>query len=74
MRPETTFQPEPRFAETVEFTLDDILTTEAEAARDAENLEAARALLTYHYASDDHLECANDDCGYPVRELLKGAN
>jgi hypothetical protein len=45
MRPETTFQSEPRFAETVEFTLDDILTTEAEAARDAENMETVRELL-----------------------------
>jgi hypothetical protein len=45
MNQPTTYQPEPRFAETVGFTLDDILTTEAEAARDAENMEAVRELL-----------------------------
>jgi hypothetical protein len=45
MNQHPTYQPEPRFAETVEFTLDDILTTEAEAARDAENMETVRELL-----------------------------
>lgn len=39
------FPPCPRFERTVECTLDDILTTEESAARDAANLDAVRQWL-----------------------------
>lgn len=57
MRPETfvpilnarPFNPSPRFAETVECTLDQILTTEESAARDEANLSAVREWLYNAY-------------------------
>lgn len=39
------YQPEPRFADTVELDLADLLTTEAQAAHDAEQVAAVREWL-----------------------------
>lgn len=43
------YRPEPRFAETLECTLYDILSTEDAAARDAANLDAVRNWLRDAY-------------------------
>ena len=51
MTPETyqSFTPQPRHAETVEITLDQMLSTEDQKARDAENLAAVREWLHNAY-------------------------